>query len=187
MGSVIYLALGKFSLLRILSFVSPNQESISPHYFLCLDVVCYALLVGSRPRAINKHLSRCLGAGWKTWRRKPAKQRDRSAQAGEHITHTSKPLNPPLSHPQSPPERSQVTDPAQGTRPRAAEAARAGSGDRAESLSAPGKQQPPEPQAWPFLQPPGGMIQQKPGSLRALLQPELRGFSWLAGCLVQPG
>lgn len=99
MGSVIYLALGKFSLLRILSFVSPNQESISPHYFLCLDVVCYALLVGSRPRAINKHLSRCLGAGWKTWRRKPAKQRDRSAQAGEHITHVQTPQSSPLTPP----------------------------------------------------------------------------------------
>lgn len=46
MGSIIYLVLGKFSLLRNLSFVSLNQESIRPHCSLCLDVVCYALLVG---------------------------------------------------------------------------------------------------------------------------------------------
>lgn len=41
-----YLALRKLSLLRNLSFVSLNQELISPHYSLCLDVVYYALLGG---------------------------------------------------------------------------------------------------------------------------------------------
>jgi len=43
-GGKSYLALGKLSLLRNLSFVSLNQELIIPHCSLCLDVVCYALL-----------------------------------------------------------------------------------------------------------------------------------------------
>lgn len=45
-GGKSYLALGKLSLLRNLSFVSLNQELISPHYSLCLDVAYYALLGG---------------------------------------------------------------------------------------------------------------------------------------------
>lgn len=70
-----------------------------------------------------------------------------------------------------------MTDPTQSTfpRPRAAKAASAGFGERAESLSAPGMSSAREPQPWPFLQPAqslGGMIQQKPGSHQVLLQPE---------------
>lgn len=43
-GGKSYLASGKLSLLKNLSFVSLNQELISPHCSLCLDVVYYALL-----------------------------------------------------------------------------------------------------------------------------------------------
>lgn len=45
-GGKSYLALGKLSLLRNLSFVSLNQELISPYFCLCLDIVYYALLGG---------------------------------------------------------------------------------------------------------------------------------------------
>lgn len=70
-----------------------------------------------------------------------------------------------------------MTDPTQSTfpRPRAAKAASAGFGERAEPLSAPGTISAREPQPWPFLQPAqslGGVIQQKPGSQQVLLQPE---------------
>lgn len=43
-GGKSYAVLGKLSLLRNLSFDSPNQELISPHCSLCLDVAHYALL-----------------------------------------------------------------------------------------------------------------------------------------------